>query len=131
MGAEVPGSFCLFLLLLQSALQVSFSLRQLQLQPQHFGLLSLEGRQDGRKKRGLGKKVKRDFNCIELNKIKDELGVSTQEILLTQSTGRCAVPPKPPQTLPVKPVTPPSPSQSSSLLSGAHGHFYLHLRAGL
>lgn len=51
-------------------------------------------------------------------------------LCISQLTGRF-VPPKLPQTLPARPVTPPSPSQSSSLLSGAHGHFYLHLRAGL
>lgn len=59
--AEVPGSFCLFLLLLKSALQLSFSLRQLQLQPQHLGLLSLEGR----KKRGIC--VENYLNYIKLN----------------------------------------------------------------
>lgn len=59
--AEVPGGFCLFLLLLKSALQLSFSLRQLQLQPQHLGLLSLEGR----KKRGIC--VENYLNYIKLN----------------------------------------------------------------
>ena len=45
-GDELPGSLGLLLLLLQSALQVSFSLRQLQLQPQHLGLLGLGTNRD-------------------------------------------------------------------------------------
>lgn len=44
---EIPGSIHLLLLFLKSAVQLSFILRQLQLEPQNFGLLGLEGKQEG------------------------------------------------------------------------------------
>lgn len=43
---EIPGSIHLLLLLLKPAVQLSFILRQLQLQPQNFGLLSLGEKED-------------------------------------------------------------------------------------
>jgi len=51
--SEVPGGVYFLVLLLKSELQVLFSLRQLQMQPQHLGLLHLEEQKEIKKDLGV------------------------------------------------------------------------------